>query len=282
MAFRFVGPSELTDAQWLREQYVVRDLTAREIGERLGVSPNTVLYWLKKQGVPIRGRGTVHRTTRKGMQKKNPYLWDVDWLRERYVNQQQDMTTMASEADCGVAGVCNALRRAGISARTPPVIPELADAAWLRRRYWMEDGSTTSIGAELGCSTNRVRQAMIRLGLPLRAKGTRTVDGAKRVAAARRRHSPTRQTLSTALRREAGGSCVLCGTSDHIELHHVNGIRSDNRASNLLPLCSDHHMMAEWFIRKATPGILACADDTPAADFPPQLRLILESRSSVA
>jgi hypothetical protein len=35
--------------------------------------------------------------------------------------------------------------------------------------------------------------------------------------------------------------CWVCGSTDELEVHHINGDRSDNDLSNLLPLCEDCH-----------------------------------------
>jgi hypothetical protein len=38
--------------------------------------------------------------------------------------------------------------------------------------------------------------------------------------------------------------CVGCGESENLEVHHVDGNRSNNELSNLIPLCQDcHHIL---------------------------------------
>jgi hypothetical protein len=41
----------LADPDWLREQYVERDLTSYEIAELCDCTPSTVSRWLQKHGV---------------------------------------------------------------------------------------------------------------------------------------------------------------------------------------------------------------------------------------
>lgn len=35
--------------------------------------------------------------------------------------------------------------------------------------------------------------------------------------------------------------CVVCGSSENIHTHHINGNENDNRPENRIPLCSMHH-----------------------------------------
>jgi hypothetical protein len=35
--------------------------------------------------------------------------------------------------------------------------------------------------------------------------------------------------------------CNICASDDELHVHHINGDRSDNRLSNLIPLCTDCH-----------------------------------------
>jgi len=52
--------------------------------------------------------------------------------------------------------------------------------------------------------------------------------------------------------REKGEQCVECDATEQIEVHHIDGDRTNNRLSNLVPLCHDCHMkvhngeLPEW------------------------------------
>jgi hypothetical protein len=43
---------------------------------------------------------------------------------------------------------------------------------------------------------------------------------------------------------KTGGRCVVCGSTDRVEAHHIIGLReggSNDAAVNGMPLCFDHH-----------------------------------------
>jgi hypothetical protein len=46
---------------------------------------------------------------------------------------------------------------------------------------------------------------------------------------------------------ESGHKCSapFCNESDAISIHHINGDPSDNKESNLIVLCRNHHAMAD-------------------------------------
>lgn len=43
------------------------------------------------------------------------------------------------------------------------------------------------------------------------------------------------------IKKEQGNKCALCGRSYSLELHHINGIKRDNRKDNLICLCRECH-----------------------------------------
>lgn len=38
-----------------------------------------------------------------------------------------------------------------------------------------------------------------------------------------------------------GEACVVCQVTEPLEVHHIDGVRSNNDVSNLVPLCANHH-----------------------------------------
>ena len=41
--------------------------------------------------------------------------------------------------------------------------------------------------------------------------------------------------------REKGRSCDICGASENIEVHHIDGNNANNDLENLIPVCRFHH-----------------------------------------
>ena len=41
--------------------------------------------------------------------------------------------------------------------------------------------------------------------------------------------------------REKGHECDVCGATGDLEVHHIDGDRSNNSLENLVPLCEEHH-----------------------------------------
>ena len=56
-------PDRLRDRAWLHEQYVHQRLGSHAIGRMVGRSPGTVVYHLRRHGVPIRDRREAARRT---------------------------------------------------------------------------------------------------------------------------------------------------------------------------------------------------------------------------
>jgi len=87
------------DRDRLKELYHVKNLTAGEIAEKMGVSQATISRWLDRKNVETKTsaekreeRGTQHRPTKEG-----PHT-DEEWLRECYFDRKMSITEMADEA----------------------------------------------------------------------------------------------------------------------------------------------------------------------------------------
>jgi transposase-like protein len=85
--------TELSDPDWLREQYVDEKKTAYEIAQELGCSDVNVYYWMNKHGLET-------RSEHNGQLLADERLADKSWLREKHYDDQWSYRKIASE--CGV------------------------------------------------------------------------------------------------------------------------------------------------------------------------------------
>jgi transposase len=102
--------ASLKDRSWLFSTYVLRQRTLTEIGQLVGVSPQTVGRAMTRFNIDRR---------RPARRWASPRLTDERWLRYRY--EQQGLTTVQIAQELGVAArtVNDALRRLGIARRPP-------------------------------------------------------------------------------------------------------------------------------------------------------------------
>ena len=56
-----------------------------------------------------------------------------------------------------------------------------------------------------------------------------------------RRNRPTPTATRQRVLRRDRHRCCRCGATAHLEVHHLNGERGDNRLVNLITLCADCH-----------------------------------------
>lgn len=119
------------------------------------------------------------------------------------------------------------------------------------------------IGKRYGVSYWTVRQVLTDAGIKIRtSRESATIRWAEpeyrqyRLEALSHRRRPTGvRDLKRLLPQDA--LCCFCETSDAIEQHHLNGVRSDHRRENVVPLCRDCHAKIEWLVHRATEGLRA-------------------------
>ena len=64
---------------------------------------------------------------------------------------------------------------------------------------------------------------------------------------------PTSPEIKERIKKRDNRRCVLCGFRRPLEVHHINGIKRDNKKKNLVTLCRTCHLKIEW-IRKRKVG----------------------------
>jgi hypothetical protein len=162
----------------------------------------------------------------------------------------------------------------------------LNDAEWLRAAYATR--STSAIAKELGCGTGTVRNRMIALGIPRRPHWAH-FKGRPKSAQQRAKMSVARRKYWAAhTNREAFKALISLrnsGTRNHsgyrtaydpkqvtnrehrlvmeahlgrrLErdevVHHINGVKIDNRVENLLIMSPAQHMVLHNMLRERDP-----------------------------
>lgn len=63
-------------------------------------------------------------------------------------------------------------------------------------------------------------------------------------------YKPTDHYILKKVYRLHGYKCVICGKTKNIEVHHLDGVKTNNEIINLSPLCRKHHRECEAEERK--------------------------------
>lgn len=87
----------LTDADWLRERYVERELTTYDIADKCDCSKSSVVRWMRKHGIE----------TRSPSRAADERLTDREWLRRQVHELDKTGTDIAEICDCDSSTVYN-------------------------------------------------------------------------------------------------------------------------------------------------------------------------------
>jgi len=276
MSDKATSGNEYGDQAWrdesvLRELYVGRNMTVREVGEKLGCSRNCVSEWLEKTGVGARPQG--HKRDLAGRNVDEFPHRDRERMQELYVERGLTTYEVAKELGCWSTQVGRWLKRHGIETRPSPVEenpdlpPELADADILRRLYTEQKLHTTEIAEMLDCGSTTVADWLARHGIDRRPY-TELMSGEDNPMWKDGRwadeHTPYGEGWTYRkkenVRERDGHECRMCGMTDtkHVEqhghklhVHHLNkagGGDNDaerNAEENLATLCRKCHSTAE-------------------------------------
>lgn len=161
-----VSDPRLLDESWLRAEYVDRHRTTGDIGCEIGVSGTTVLYALRRFGIP---RRHVSAYGHKGPAARPVAVAVAKDLADLAANGFDEKGFVAVYR--GVGNVSDLARKVGIAKsrcvrvlthlgveRSGKADPRLADAGWLREAYEVQGRSQTSIAEECGVTQPAVRR----------------------------------------------------------------------------------------------------------------------------
>lgn len=231
--------------------YWEQGMSLPEIGEATGRSAASVRDEMVREGISTRAPGEGKR---KGGRKLK-YNLSPELLHREYWENGKSLTEIGEMLGISFSAVANEMNRLGIPRRTIRAAKHKEiDPVALSEAY-AAGASLAALSREHGVRSETIGALLRSQGVEIRSQA----EGSRVAAARRRASTPERRRISTALRRRIKTECAICGTTDGLELHHLNADRSDNAPANLIALCAAHHSAVEWFIRKATPGILARA-----------------------
>lgn len=176
----------------LVHRYLDLQQSASEIARTFDCSSPTVVARLKEYGIPNRGIKEASNTTPRLVRmqeraKGNTYcrgrykiIISEDELRHRYLNLQQSTPDIAREFDCSKPTILERLKKYQIPIRRgkeahnthtylKKFTLELSESE-LREKYLDKQLGMPEISIRYGCSTNCIRNNLLRYGIPIRSK----------------------------------------------------------------------------------------------------------------
>lgn len=137
---------------WLRYAYLEQGLSIRQIAKLTGRKSHTILYLLRRRGIPVRSQAAL------------PEI-DIDWLRKRYLEDGAPLREIAKEANLTYNQIQHLLRVHHLPVRRPIQRDYKPDRDWLYQKYVIEGLSSQQICELTGYSRQGLRRLMRQFGL---------------------------------------------------------------------------------------------------------------------
>jgi len=151
------------DEEWLREQYVEKEKTTRDIASECCCVSSTVSRWLEEHGIEGRGRHPPPPDER---------LKDGEWLREQYTDLGRSTEEIGALCGCHAATIARWLHRHGIDLKESgrqTTDNRLKDREWVREQYVEHHNTTYDIAEECGCCATTVGTWLEKHGIKTRS-----------------------------------------------------------------------------------------------------------------
>lgn len=193
------------DESWLREQYIEQGKSTSDMAEMCGVTDPTIARWMDKYGID-------RRSQREAQKPDSPHT-DPEWLEEQYWDKGLSLAEIAEKCNAGPPTLLKWFRRFDIPRRSP---------------YFDRRSTPVSINITQGEFG----------GLPggyieVRSRGEPKPDG-------RQTYDRAYVHQLVAIAEGADPNNIFSGGEWHV--HHKNGIRYDNRPSNLEVIRRSEHI----------------------------------------
>jgi len=252
---RNLNTSPYQDRARLERLYHQQKSTTKEMAEKFGCSRTTVEYWMDKYGIERRDQSDAQ------IKGSAPYT-DAETLRHLYHEQEMTVYEIAERFGRSYNTVLHHFEKHGIERRsaaesrelrgTNPSLPDDAphsDPEWLREKYHDEGLTLAEVADEAGIeSAEAILAQMQHHGIERRAKWDHLEKSVRcRTSRARNGYEQIAFTAHNGdthyydvHRLVAIGEWGLEKVAG-MHVHHKNGIRWDNRPSNLELLTPEEH-----------------------------------------
>jgi uncharacterized protein YjcR len=242
------------DEEWLREQYLDKQYSFRQIADECGAGATTIREWADRFGIPTRSEGGRAADRR---------LADREWVRKKYIKEQKGTADIAQICECTQVCVWKWLQKHGIEIRGREADSRLTDSEWLQREYAEKERSGVGIAEECDCSPETVYTWLRKHGIKRQYNGIPSgkdhplFDGGvveygpgwndRKKRQVRERDNHTCQDPNCSVSQ----SEHLNQRGEKLHVHHLRKARDvddaelRNAAENLITLCRDCHQRWE-------------------------------------
>jgi len=169
---------------------------------------------------------------------------DEDWFREQYLEKKLSTTKIAEETDLTPEGVRERLERYGIERRQPNT-QKLHDAEWLREQYQDKKKSPGKIADRLGCGRSTVYRWLENHSIERVGKSGFASSRPASYFVGSRGYPVWSDTKSGEMYPVHRLLAIAENGVDAVKdnhIHHVNGVRYDNRPENIEVLSPSEHI----------------------------------------